>query len=177
MYGFMVESSPTDSHSLAGENQSEEIYCNKTLQWYDVVINDFHIFVPLKFIVMKKLLLLFLLPALFLACSKNDEPEPEPEQGYTSFIIQGVISKGFIDSRIGYYDESGKSVLLMELGTLEPLVDSKEFIMPEYHEIIYLFYDVSYRLEKPFRPKKNRKNVFVLAPDERGIDASENFPH
>jgi hypothetical protein len=122
---------------------------------------------------MKKLLLLALLVSI--SCSKGDEPELE--QDYTSFIISGIINDSFIDSKIGYYDEAGKSTLLMDLGDLKPFVDSQEFIMPEYHDVVYLFSGGILRLEKPFLLKKNKKNIFVLSPDERAIDASENYPH
>jgi hypothetical protein len=122
---------------------------------------------------MKKLLFLSVL-ILAVSCAKDDG---EQEQDYTSFVISGVISNSFTDSKIGYYNDAGESVLLMELGYLTPYEDSKEFIMPEYHETIYLFSSGHLRLEKPFLPKKNKKNIFVLAPDEKAIDASENFPH
>jgi hypothetical protein len=124
---------------------------------------------------MKKLLFLLVL-ILAVSCAKDDG-EQEEDQGYTSFVISGVISDIFTEAKIGYYDSAGKSVLLMELGDLIPNVDSKEFIMPEYHEVIYLFYEGYSRLERPFLPKVNKKNFFALARDERGIDASENFPH
>jgi hypothetical protein len=128
---------------------------------------------------MKKLLLLLLIPALMLACSKGEDPEPE--QGYTSFVIKGITSNIFLDCKIGYFDEAGECKLLIDIGDLTEFEDSKEFIMPEFQETIYLFFEGYSRLEEPFMAKKNTKNIFFVAPDAKGIGIPEktiyNWPH
>jgi hypothetical protein len=114
-----------------------------------------------------------------LSCAKGEDPEPD--QGYTSFVITGVIAASFTDCKIGYFNEAGECKLLMEIGDLTPLVDSKEFIMPEFKEVIYLFSENYTRLEDPFIAIKNIKNKFFIAPDAKGIGIPEktiyNWPH
>jgi hypothetical protein len=130
---------------------------------------------------MKKLLILLFTVCFFTACSGDDPIEQT--QNYTSFIISGVKTNIFINTKSAYFNEKGECILLGEHGTLQPNVNSDEFIMTEFRDSIYLFYDYGdgMRLEKPFRPQKNKKNNFVIAKDAMGIDIMEktiyNWPH
>ena len=131
---------------------------------------------------MKKLFYLLLSVCLFCACSE----EPEQTQDYTSFTITlNVETNVFGDTKTGYFNDAGECILLGEHGTLKPGVTTDEFIMSEFHESIYLFYENSdyVRLEKPFTIKKNQKNNIILSEDKpvKAIRIIEktiyNWPH
>jgi len=94
---------------------------------------------------MKKYLYLLLVLPFFISCSDDDSEET---QDYTSFTLKGIETNIFTNSKIAYFNKEGKCILLMELGTLESFIETEEFILPEFHTEIYLFYGGGAQSEK-----------------------------
>ncbi|GEM_PF-3692696 len=129
---------------------------------------------------MKKILFIFLaLPFLF-SCS-DDNPV---EQDYTSYIIrlEGETNV-FTNAKTAYFDAEGKCILIAEHGHLKPFIDTEEVVLPEFHNEIYLFYDLDggTRLRTPFQLTKNNKNMLKITEDSRGMPITDKnvytWPH
>jgi hypothetical protein len=128
---------------------------------------------PLNLNIMKKLLLLF---ALLVSGSCTEKEDPEPDQGYTSFAFLLEEDTNVLKAAMSaYYNEAGECKLLCEYGDLIPFVETDEFIMPEYHDAIYLFYKGGFRgegmrLAASFKPQKGKRNKFVLSVAALGYE-------
>jgi hypothetical protein len=130
---------------------------------------------------MKKALFVLFTVCLFSACS-GDDPEM---QSYTSFIIKlDAETTIFKNTKTAYFNEKGECVLIAEHGNLKPYINTDEFIMTEFHDSIYIFYEWENgsRLKAAFIPKKNTKNIFSISEKNGlGIVIEEktiyNWPH
>jgi len=129
---------------------------------------------------MKKYLYLLLVLPFFLNCSDDDNEET---QDYTSYIIKAPNTDVFLSAMTGYYNEDGKCILIDSIGDINAEIDSKEFILHEYYNEIYLFYklaDVRYtKLENSLYLTKNKQNKLILKG--KGINIPEineyTWPH
>ncbi|GHT06570.1 hypothetical protein AGMMS49525_14970 [Bacteroidia bacterium] len=126
---------------------------------------------------MKKILFLLVIAFSISSCEKE---EIEPTQDYTSFTIRLDVETDIVkNTKTGYFNETGDCILLGEHGNLIPFVETAEYIMPEFHDSIYIFNDWSggTRLEAAFTPKKNKKTVFILnEKNGRAMAADKNDP-
>ena len=143
---------------------------------------------------MKNLLYLLLATCLFVSCSeddnldKPDEPgkQDNSEQDYTSyeFVITGteILFETMIS---GYFNADGECILLCDHGDHSKGGNTIEFIMPEFHEEIFLFYGFEgwgdAQVEKAFKPKRNVKNTFIIPEEPIGLPVYKrniyNWPH
>ncbi len=85
---------------------------------------------------MKKFLLLLLLP-LFFACSSDKKDEVEPKQDYTSVTLFTRVEMrfSFLATK-----EGDNFIKLVDIGTPKMHTESKEYIIPNDVQDIYIFW-------------------------------------
>ena len=119
---------------------------------------------------MKKCLLLLLLtfPLFFFSCSGSDDEETdEKEQDYTSYVIK-INADIYLDNAVtGYFDSNGLCKKLYEHGNLTSSSQTKEMVIPDQIEEIFLFYNqkgTAYgeRSRLPYKIKKFTKNIIDI---------------
>ncbi len=132
---------------------------------------------------MKKLLLLLFSVSFFVSCSDDPAEETQDYTSYTITLKAETDGDVFTNVKSAYFNDKRECILLGEHGTLKYGVPTTEFIMPEFHDSIYLFYDYAtgMQLKSVFKPKKNAKNDFIISDDATGIFIREktvyNWPH
>lgn len=141
---------------------------------------------------MKKLLLIALIYC-FACCGDNEpvlpEPEPEPAQDYTSYIIENKTDITFIDCRTGFFDTNKKCLLLDSIGNILSEKKSPEIIVSnDTLTHLYLWFDIPttgipqpMMCDSVFILERNKKNIVSIPLTIKGHRVFKtdiiNYPH
>jgi hypothetical protein len=118
---------------------------------------------------MKKLFILLLAVATFTSCDKKTQPEPEPWQEYTSFVVHINNDNDFRNCLAAYRTSDGIFVKLADLGSLTQNKLSKEVILSEDDpKDIYIYWDL-YGIDGKFGQRARTTNPFSLTQKKKYI--------
>jgi len=120
---------------------------------------------------MKKLLLILFTVSLFISCSSDDDND----QDYTSFVFEQTVDVTLPNCVAGYKKDD-KYYKLGNLGELSKGKQSPEIrISDNSINEVYFFTDYNsiIRLDYVFTLNKNKKNIFKLTENMKGIIIGE----
>lgn len=106
---------------------------------------------------MKKLLLIMLCMPLFLACDN------EEEEYNTKILISTTDNSLLPNNALGYYDESGRCILIADVGNINNT--PKEItIKNKNYDKVYLFskFVIAIKFDTVFSIKANQVNEIIL---------------
>lgn len=120
---------------------------------------------------MKYILAVLLILPLFIACSDDDDNE----QDYTSFVFEQTVDLTLPNCVAGYKKED-KFYLLGSLGDISKGKQSPEIrVNDNTITEVYFFtdYNSTIRLDYVFNLNKNKKNIFKLTENMKGVIVGE----
>jgi hypothetical protein len=110
-------------------------------------------------------------------CSKDGgDPEPEPNTP-TTFVFRQTIDNLLSNCMAGYYTPDGFCKKLGDLGDLSRAgqLSSEITITIDTLNYVYFFNDHG-RFESSFKLEQNKRNIFDLRADAKGIEVDKTDP-